>query len=76
MHAFQEMPPKLFPDSFDKVPANRKRGSNWKMLVDTNRCSEIQILESQSKSGITIKFWNHNSNSRITFIFIVYRTEL
>jgi hypothetical protein len=49
------MPPKLFPDSFVKVPANPKRSNNWKMLADTNRCSEIQILEFQSKSGITVQ---------------------
>jgi hypothetical protein len=41
------MPPKLFPGGFGKVPANPNRGNNWKMLADTNRCSEIQILESQ-----------------------------
>jgi hypothetical protein len=70
--SFQEMPPKLFPSSFGKVPANPNRRSNWKMLVNPNRYTKIQILESQSKSGITITI----QILKITFKFIVYRTEL
>jgi hypothetical protein len=56
------MPPKLFRNSFGKVPANPNGGSNWKILANPNKCTKIQILESQPKSGITIKLKNHKSN--------------
>jgi hypothetical protein len=51
----QEMPPKLFPSSFGKVPANPNRGNNWK-------CLQIQIdaVKLNSNFGILVKIWNHN----------------
>jgi hypothetical protein len=71
---FQEIPPKLFPGSFGKVPANPNRGNNWK-------CLQIQItavkfkfkfwnlgqnMESQSNSRVTIQILESHSNSRVT----------
>jgi hypothetical protein len=60
------MPPKLFPISFGKVPANPNRRSNWKMLANPNRYTDIQIPESQSKSEITIQILESHSNSSFT----------